>query len=124
MPKISFLPSNVVVEVEDGANIRSAGLQAGVAIPSTCGGVGSCGLCKVKVSQGAEHLGAMTQVEIGKLGNVFFITKERLSCQALVHGDVVCEVPDDSAERLRRETRLRESQRQRHQERLRSKAGR
>ncbi len=102
MPRISFQPANVSIDVSDGVNIREASLQAGLQIPSTCGGVGSCGLCKVKITAGAEHLGPMTQLETGKLGNVFFITKERLSCQTVVHGDVSCAVPDDSAEKARR----------------------
>jgi uncharacterized 2Fe-2S/4Fe-4S cluster protein (DUF4445 family) len=49
-----------------------------------------------------EHIGPMTTLETGKLGNVFFITKERLSCQTAVQGDVACEIPDDSADRARR----------------------
>lgn len=76
--------------------MRDAGLAAGVQIPSTCGGVGSCGLCKVRVTAGAEFLSDPTEVEISKLGNVFFITKERLSCQTRVSGgDVGCEVPEE-----------------------------
>jgi ferredoxin len=102
VPRISFQPANVSIDVSDGVNIREASLQAGLQIPSTCGGVGSCGLCKVKITSGAEHLGPMTPLETGKLGNVFFITKERLSCQTVVHGDVSCAVPDDSAEKARR----------------------
>lgn len=102
MPKISFQPSGVDIDVADGVNIRDASIQAGLTIPSTCGGVGSCGLCKVKITGGVEHIGPMTDLETGKLGNVFFITKERLSCQTVVHGDVSCTVPDDSAERARR----------------------
>jgi ferredoxin len=102
VPRISFQPSGVSIDVPDGMNIREASLQAGLQIPSTCGGVASCGLCKVKITAGTEHISPMTTEEIGKLGNVFFITKERLACQTVVHGDVSCEVPDDSAERARR----------------------
>ena len=97
MPRISYQPSGVSVEVADGSNLRDAGLEAGVEIPSTCGGVGSCGLCKVRITSGAEHLGDPTELEIGKLGNVFFITKERLSCQAIItSGEVACEVPEET----------------------------
>ena len=97
MPRISFQPSGVSIDVADGSNIRDAGIEAGVEIPSTCGGVGSCGLCKVKITSGAEFLGEPTELEVGKLGNVFFITKERLSCQTTVSaGEVGCEVPEDT----------------------------
>ena len=101
MSKVHFQPANVSIEVPAGVNLRDASLQAGLQIPSTCGGVGSCGLCKVKITAGAEHLSPMTLLETGKLGNVFFITKERLACQTTVTGDVSCEVPDDSARRAK-----------------------
>lgn len=102
MPKIHFQPGDVSIEVPAGSNIRDAGIQAGVTIPSTCGGVGSCGLCKVKIVGGADQIGPMTQLETGKLGNVFFITKERLSCQTTVNGDVSCEIPDDTRAKMQR----------------------
>lgn len=121
MPSISIQPANVTLECADGVNIREAALAQGVEIPSTCGGVGSCGLCKVKITAGAEHLGPMTEVEIGKLGNVFFITKERLSCQTTVHGDVACTVPDDSLEKAQRVARAKEGLRERNLDRLRSR---
>lgn len=105
MPRITFLPANVSIDVEAGANIRDAGIQAGVQIPSTCGGVASCGLCKVKILAGAEHLCPVTPGEISKLGNVYFITKERLACQTTVSGDVQCAIPDDMADRMQRQLR-------------------
>lgn len=119
MPKIEFQPSGKQVEIAPGQNLRQVGLDAGVDIPSTCGGVGSCGLCKVKITLGAEHLSPVTDIEKGKLGNVFFITKERLSCQVTASGDVSCLVPDDAAERLAREQKNRDALRQRNLERLR-----
>jgi ferredoxin len=99
--KVHFQPANVSIDVAPGVNLRDASLQAGLQIPSTCGGVGSCGLCKIKITSGAEHLSPMTALETGKLGNVFFITKERLACQTTVSGDVACDVPDESARRAK-----------------------
>ena len=121
MPNVTYLPANVTVQVETGANLRDPGLEAGVRIPSTCGGVASCGLCKVKVIAGAEHLSPVNEAEIGKLGNVFFITKERLSCQALVQGDVTCEVPDESSERANRAQKAKDFYREKLAERSRAK---
>lgn len=124
MPTIHFQPANVSVDVSPGEVIRDAAIGAGVDIPSTCGGVGSCGLCKVKITGGEEHLGPMTPVEKGKLGNVFFITKERLSCQTTVTGDVSCAVPDVSADNARRVQKARQVQRDRLLDRGRDKARR
>ncbi len=119
MPKITYLPANVTLDAEPGDNLRDVALGNGVNVPSTCGGVASCGLCKVKIVSGAESLSAMTPAEIGKLGNVFFITKERLSCQAFISGDVTCEVPDEGAERAKRAQKAKDFYREKLAERAR-----
>ncbi len=121
MPNIRYLPSGVVVEAGPEENLRDAAIRVGVQVPSTCGGVASCGLCKVKVVEGADRLNAMTPDEVGKLGNVFFITKERLACQAVATGDVTCEVPDEQAERARRAQKAKDFFREKQQERERSR---
>jgi 2Fe-2S ferredoxin len=121
VPKITYMPANVTFEAEPGDNLRDVGLSNGVNIPSTCGGVASCGLCKVKITAGAENLGSMTPGEISKLGNVFFITKERLSCQAFISGDVTCEVPDEGAERAKRAQKAKDFYREKLLERSRQK---
>lgn len=103
MSRILFQPSGVSIDVAEGTAIRDAGISANVEIPSTCGGVGSCGLCKVRVTGGAEFLSEMTEIELNKLGNVFFITKERLSCQTRVGaGEVTCEVPEENRARAKK----------------------
>lgn len=103
MSRIHFQPSGVSIDVAEGTAIRDAAITAGVEIPSTCGGVGSCGLCKVRITAGAEFLTESTEVELNKLGNVFFITKERLGCQTRVTGgEVSCEVPEESRARAKK----------------------
>lgn len=119
VPKYTYLPAQITIDAAEGANLRDAAIDAGVEIPSTCGGVASCGLCKVKITAGAEHLAPMTKDEIGKLGNVFFITKERLACQAVATGDVTCEVPDEQAERQKRAQKAKDFYREKLLERSR-----
>jgi 2Fe-2S ferredoxin len=124
VPTIRFLPSDVRVEALPDENLRDAAIRAGVHIPSTCGGVASCGLCKVKVVEGADRLNALTPDEVGKLGNVFFITKERLACQAIASGEVACEVPDEQAEREKRAQKAKDFFREKQAERARTRTGR
>lgn len=94
MPTVTFQPSGVKVEVEPGASVLEAGLSQGVAIQTTCGGKASCRDCRVIVLEGSQSLGPVTFAEERALGNVFFITRERLSCQSRVLGEgVVVEVP-------------------------------
>lgn len=50
--KISINNGTKELEVEGGQPLLRALNQEGVFIPSACGGRGSCGLCKVQVTEG------------------------------------------------------------------------
>lgn len=95
MPLVTFLPSGTVVEAEVGETLLQLAIRTSVAIPTTCGGKASCRLCIVKVPVGSEKsLSPMEFTEQSAMGNVFFITRERLSCQTKVLTDVVVEIPE------------------------------
>tara|TARA_B100000886_G_C20292646_1_gene436132 strand:- start:117 stop:434 length:318 start_codon:yes stop_codon:yes gene_type:complete len=55
--------------------------EKGVRIRSSCGGHATCGDCVVKVKSGDKLLSAVNFEEKKLLGNVYYITKERLACQ-------------------------------------------
>jgi 2Fe-2S ferredoxin len=95
VPTITFLPSGVTIEVAPGTTVFNAAARAEVAIPSQCGGKCACALCRVTVVGGAERLSPMRWEEEGHMGNAFFLTRERLSCQLQVFGDVVIEVSEE-----------------------------
>lgn len=93
MPRVTFLPAGVTAECADGDSVFATGKRAGVDIETACVGQATCGLCRVKVISGAEHLSAITDADEKHLGNVYFLTRVRLACQALVSGgDVVVEL--------------------------------
>ena len=94
MPTITFLPSGVTIEVKPGTTVFQAAARAEVPIASQCGGKCACALCRVKVVVGEEFISPMTWEEEGHMGNAFFITKQRLSCQLQVFGDVTIEVAE------------------------------
>ncbi len=50
--KVTFLPEQKEVEVEDGVTLLEAAEEAGVYINSLCGGQGLCGECRLQVSSG------------------------------------------------------------------------
>lgn len=79
---------------------------AGVPIRTSCGGVATCGLCRVTVLEGARCLNELKGVEEHHLGNVAPIVGLRLACQArfACEGEVRIEVPpvEDVLERRRR----------------------
>jgi ferredoxin len=97
---VTFLTSDaggdgVRVECRDGEAVFDVGRRAGIAISTSCVGKASCGLCRVRVVGGEAHLSPLNPAERKHLGNVYFITKQRLSCQARLvgDGDVTVEVP-------------------------------
>ena len=65
--KVTFLPSNTVVEVEEGTTIMKALHQADIHIDAPCGGNGTCKKCKVKlITDEGEHTVLACQTEIMK----------------------------------------------------------
>lgn len=95
MPTITFEPMNVTVPAAPGESVFEAGRRAGVAIPTACVGRATCGLCRVKIVAGEDALTPMNADEKKHLGNTYFITKLRLSCQARLAGDrVTVRLPD------------------------------
>lgn len=92
MPRVTFAGLGVTVEIPDGHTVFDAGALAHAGIETACVGKGTCGLCRVKVLAGEAHLAPYTDEELKHLGNVYHLTRVRLSCRAAVRGgDVVVE---------------------------------
>jgi uncharacterized 2Fe-2S/4Fe-4S cluster protein (DUF4445 family) len=88
--EVKYLPFDRTTRVPPGTTLFSAAHWIGLPIDSTCGGRGTCGKCKVRVIEGrtdaetADHrLLRPAEIEDGW----------RLSCQARIYADMVCEVP-------------------------------
>ncbi len=81
---IRFLPAEIDCPCEPGESVFDVGRRNGIAIETACVGQASCGLCRVRVIEGEEHLSALNSHEERHLGNVYYLTKERLSCQAII----------------------------------------
>jgi ferredoxin len=98
VPRITILPFERTIDCDDGESVFDAARRAGILIPTACVGKATCGLCRVKIVAGAEHLPPLNREELKHLGNTYFITKLRLSCQATVSGgDVTVLIPDATA---------------------------
>jgi ferredoxin len=94
MPVITFEPLGARVEATEGETVFAAARRANLPIPTACVGKGTCGLCRVKVLAGEDALPPINAIEKKHLGNTYFITKLRLSCQLKVSGDVTLLIPD------------------------------
>jgi ferredoxin len=94
MPRVTITNDGVatVVEVAEGTTLFEAGAKIAAGIDTACVGKGTCGLCRVKIVSGAETLNPFTDEEKKHLGNVYHITKVRLSCRCKVTGDVAIEI--------------------------------
>ena len=94
MPLITIIGAAgpVTVEARPGDSLFDAGARVSAGIDTACVGKGTCGLCRVKIIAGAEHLNPYTDEERKHLGNVYHITKVRLSCRCRPTGDVTIEV--------------------------------
>jgi uncharacterized 2Fe-2S/4Fe-4S cluster protein (DUF4445 family) len=92
--QLVFQPSGRTGKVSQGETIIEASRELGVEIESLCGGVRSCGKCKVKLVKG--RLSPFTEEEAQ------FITESergegyRLSCAARIEGDALIYVPEES----------------------------
>ncbi len=94
MPHITFQPQNKTVDGQKNETIFDIAQQHNIAVQTACQGKATCGLCRIVIINGEDSLSPFTQDEEKHLGNVYFITKERLSCQTKIIGtnDVVVEV--------------------------------
>ena len=82
----------LIAECPEGSTLFEAGAKVTAGIETACVGKGTCGLCRVKIVSGAEHLNPYTDEERKHLGNVYHLTKVRLSCRTKIAGDVAIEI--------------------------------
>lgn len=90
--KCTLWPSGEVLELNGEDTLLNQLKKAGKKIKSSCGGCATCSDCMIVVKSGEMNLTPQTFEELRLLGNVFHITKERLSCQTKVTGDVTIDI--------------------------------
>jgi uncharacterized 2Fe-2S/4Fe-4S cluster protein (DUF4445 family) len=89
MPTVKFEPLGLEADCAAGETLFGVARRLGVPVATACVGNATCGLCRMKVLAGGENLSALNTAEEKHLGNVYFITHERLACQAQVLGGTV-----------------------------------
>jgi ferredoxin len=98
MPTITFANEKKEIQVPAGANLRKEALAAGVGLYpgihkiANCHGLGSCGSCRVLITQGMENASPKGMLESARLAvSLAYIGNEqtmRLACQTKVNGDM------------------------------------
>lgn len=85
MPKVTFVPADITIEIDEKTTLREAAHLAGVPVHDRCGGMGACCNCTVTIVSGENLVSAKTDVEAA----VFYLGEgDRLSCQCTISGDV------------------------------------
>ena len=87
-----LLNSEKQISVQGGRSLLSVLTEKKIFIPSACGGRGTCGLCKLKVVEGA---GLLLPTEEPYLDNEERESGIRLSCQVKVRNDLKIQIPDE-----------------------------
>lgn len=90
--KVTLWPSGEILDLSGEENLLQELKKAGKKIKSSCGGCATCGDCLIVIKSGELNLSPQTFEEVRLLGNVFHITKERLSCQTKITGDVTLDI--------------------------------
>jgi uncharacterized 2Fe-2S/4Fe-4S cluster protein (DUF4445 family) len=88
--EVTYLPFERTTRVPAGTTLFSAAHWIGLPIDSTCGGRGTCGKCKVRV---VKNLPDAETADHRLLRPSEIAEGWRLSCQARIYDDMVCEVP-------------------------------
>jgi uncharacterized 2Fe-2S/4Fe-4S cluster protein (DUF4445 family) len=104
--RVIFQPSGSRGDVIEGTILLEASRELGVEIESLCGGVQSCGKCKIRLETGSfqrygitskpDHLSPFTEDETKFISEKEQAEGYRLSCSARIIGDVLISVPEES----------------------------
>lgn len=106
MPTVTFLPQLVVEQASENELLLSVAERAGVLIDASCNGMGTCGVCKVKVE--CADPADFDEHELERLGDAERAAGYRLACRFPVMGDCVVTVPSihGGSDRKKRMVRL------------------
>lgn len=105
--RITIEPQGTRVKAREGEDLLSLLSEAGIEIESVCGGVGSCGKCRIRVLKGKTN--HPTPEEKDHLSKEQLDAGERLACRVYPRSDLAIEVPLFSlsvGQRLQLESRL------------------
>ena len=84
---VSFIPLGREASAKDNETILDVARRASAPLGASCGSVGVCARCKVRVVEGAENLSPPTSIESRVGGQRGFAADERMACQAVVNGN-------------------------------------
>ncbi len=92
-PVVVFENLDVRLEVKKGTTILDAAIAADVDLNHYCGGMASCGSCRIRILEGSA-VSEMDMMEEATLDVVIEHDDDRLGCQTKILGEVRVFVPE------------------------------
>ena len=87
---VTLTPLGTTAQARADETLLDIARSAGAPLGNSCGGVGICARCRVRVISGAENLSPPTTIEARVAVQRKLDSEERLACQAVVNGP--CEI--------------------------------
>ena len=91
--RVHFEPDDIDIYAPIGASVAELAQNAGCPVESPCGGMGTCGKCKVKISTGAAPPSAS---EKRLLSETEIADGARLACRSHIVANTTVRIPDES----------------------------
>lgn len=91
--RVTFQPQGRAVFVLPGTTILEAAGRAGLTIDTPCGGAGTCGKCRVRLTAGAPE---PTDADRRALSQAEIDDGWRLACQTAIESETAVSVPENS----------------------------
>ena len=98
---IQITVNNKTLPAQKGKSLLNAILKAKHPIATSCGGQGSCHLCRLTILESDIALPPANDTEMKALGNVCIQAGMRLACQVMVNAPLVVDVPPPRKKRKR-----------------------
>lgn len=92
--KIKFMPQNIEVDVDPSKSLLKIATENGIKIKSICGGIASCGECRVKIIEGDNSVPEPGRAELNLIGTSYYLDGRRLACQVRCFGSVTIDLTE------------------------------
>jgi ferredoxin, 2Fe-2S len=91
--RVTFIPIGRAAEAKPDETLLDVARRASVPLGNSCGGVGVCARCRVRVVEGRPNLTPPTSIETRVAAQRGLDDDERLACQAVVKGNCTITAP-------------------------------
>ena len=90
-----FIVNEQVLEIQfqEGETLLEVAIKVHLPLNHSCGGMGTCGTCRILIEEGLDKLGSPGVVEMEIIKDRGFLTFERLACQNEAKEALVVKVP-------------------------------